>query len=185
MKQILFYLGDQQEKKEGLIRALTPIHIPFTFLEDDALSQTIASLLNHEPGHAADTPLHFAMDLMFFDEVSDDEIKDLNARMKEEGITMPRKAMKTIHNEGWLLKDLLKEIQEEHEYFVILEQIHSLLQASAQLPIKAFTEESWAIYEQAFYQAYDVLQKQTDKDTAKKALSNLLLAKDGLTLKKD
>lgn len=179
MKQILIYLGDQQEKQAGLQLALEPFSIPVTFLNDQALLQTIKSLLNHEPA-TADTDEHFAIDFMFFDEVSDDEIKAINKAMEQQGIRMPRKAVRTIHNEAWLLKDLLKEIQEEHEYFQILETIHQQLQASASLVIEEYTPASWQVYEQAFFEAYALLQKQATKEEASHALSNLLSAKEHL-----
>ena len=183
MKQILIYLGQQPNKQQGLIRALDPLHIRFTFLDDQALTYPLHALLEHEPLLINDRSNHFNIDFMYFDDVSDEEIKLVNACMSKEGITMPIKAVRTIHNETWLLKDLLAEIQEEHEYFQILEAIHKQLQASASLIIDAYTTQSWNAYEQAFIQAYETTQKQSSKEQAMHALSNLLSAKENLVLK--
>ena len=185
MKQILIYLGSQPEKQQSLLRALDPLHIRFTFLDDRALTHTLLSLLEHQPFDGQEKLSQpIPIDFMYFDEVSDDEIKMINVAMREQGITMPMKAVRTVHNEAWLLKDLLAEIQDEHEYFQILESIHKQLQASASYIIEDYTQDSWSIYEEAFIHAYETLQKQSSKEEAKHALSNLLTAKEGLVFKR-
>ena len=124
--------------------------------------------------------MHMHIDLMFLDGFSDEEIQELNARMKAQGVSMPRKAMRTKHNETWRLIDLLEEIEKEHAYFQTLEEIQKLLMASSELQMDIYTPDSWKAYESAFIQAYEVLQNQSEPDVAKAALTTLTQAKAAL-----
>ncbi len=180
MKKILIYLGDFQDKKTKLKSLLDSINIPYRFLNNEDLNCTIQYLLDENTSPNIHTTDHYSIDLMFFDEISDEEILMLNKKMQECGIAMPRKAMRTKHNETWLLKDLLAEIEKEHNYFLILENIQRILQESANLIIEDYTKDSWKIYENAFYHAYHVLQNRSNYEIAKQALEQLLYAKDHL-----
>ena len=124
--------------------------------------------------------IHKHIDLMILDGFSDEEIQELNARMKAQGVSMPRKAMRTKHNETWRLIDLLEEIEKEHAYFQTLEEIQKLLMASSELQMDIYTPDSWKAYESAFIQAYEVLQNQSEPDVAKAALTTLTQAKAAL-----
>lgn len=185
MKKILIYLGDYQDKRTILEPLLTEMQIAYRFLQEEDLQQQLGYLLELEgyEKQPVSKMRAIGIDLMFLDEISDEEIMQLNERMKAKGISMPRKAMRTKHNESWLLKDLLTEIEAEHAYFQTLEDIQKLLQASSTLCIEEYTQESWKVYETAFYQAYEVLQKQSKPEIAKAALTALQKAKQMLVKK--
>ena len=185
MKQILIYLGDNQYKKEPLDTILNDINIAHRFLTDEDLNETLGYLLNL-PGFTQNTnpkPLHCHIDFMYLDEISDEMIMMLNELMSAKGITMKRKGMRTATNEKWKLIDLLSEIEAEHAYFQKLEYLYKLLQDSAELVIDSYTKESWQAYEKAFYQGYQLLQqKQAQLPDIETAITNLLFAKEQLTL---
>ncbi len=184
MKKILIYLGDHQEKQEKLKEVLDTTQIPYQFLYDNDLNCSIKDLLENSHHATQSTKEHCTIDLMFLDNISDEEIALLNDKFKKIGISMPRKAMRTEHNEKWLLKDLLNEIEKEHNYFINLQKIKEILQESSSLIIENYTTESWSNYEKTFFQAYHVLQNRPDYETVLSTLKQLLDAKCNLTLRK-
>ena len=169
MKKILLYFGDYQEKKPILETILSDMQIAYRILTDTDLQQPIGYLLGIQDKAQQEVTqtMHMHIDLMFLDGFSDEEIQELNARMKAQGVSMPRKAMRTKHNETWRLIDLLEEIQK-------------LLMASSELQMDIYTPDSWKAYESAFIQAYEVLQNQSEPDVAKAALTTLTQAKAAL-----
>lgn len=186
MKQILIYLGDQQHKKEILTNILTQLNIQHTFLNDDALCETVGYLFqlpSYEKSTNDSSSFHFTNDLMLFEEVSDDEIKQMNEAFQKANIQMQKKAMLTNHNASWLLKDLIQEIEEEHAYFKKREELYELLAASSSLIIEHYTPESWKQYEQAFYIAYEVYAKQVEPSVLYDAYDHLKYAKEHLVKK--
>lgn len=186
MKQILIYLGDQQHKKDILENILTQLNIQHTFLNDDALSETVGYLFqlsSYEKSMNTTSSIHFTNDLMLFEEVSDDEIKQMNEAFQKANIQMQKKAMLTTHNASWLLKDLIQEIEEEHAYFKKREELYEMLVASNSLIIDQYTSESWKLYEQAFYIAYEVYTKQVEPSVLFDAYEHLKYAKEHLVKK--
>lgn len=182
MKKILLYFGDYQEKKPILETILSDMQIAYRILTDTDLQQPIGYLLGIQDKAQQEVTqtMHMHIDLMFLDGFSDEEIQELNARMKAQGVSMPREAMRTKHNETWRLIDLLEEIEKEHAYFQTLEEIQKLLMASSELQMDIYTPDSWKAYESAFIQAYEVLQNQSEPDVAKAALTTLTQAKAAL-----
>lgn len=185
MKKILIYLGDEQYKKEYVSNVLTNLQISHTFLSDEDLHQTVGYLfqLPNFEVMPATSKLHFANDLMLFEEVSDEEIQMINQQLQEVNIVMKRKAMLTVHNASWLLKDLIKEIEEEHAYFQKREELYALLAASSSLIIEQYTPESWKQYEQAFYVAYEAYAKQVEPAVLYEAYEHFVHAKNLLVKK--
>lgn len=175
MKMILLYLGDEQSKKAVLSNVLSTMQLPHVFLDDTALTQSIGYLMSMDGfiRQESNEVVHRSSDLMIFDEVSDEEILAMNEALKAQDTIMKHKAMLTKHNQNWLLKDLLKEVEEEHHYFEILDEIHQLLTQSSELIIEEYTPVSWKQYEAAFYEAYDILQKQASLLEATTALKHL------------
>lgn len=186
MKRIVIYLGDEQTKKSPLELVLNTMELPYEFLNDEDLNETIGYLMKlngYLSTNSTSTPLHFSNDLMILQDITDQEILEMNTKLKELNVSMERKAMITEHNKQWLLKDLLTEIEEEHTYFRTRDNILEVLQASSKLIISAYEETSWKAYEQAFYQAYETLQKQATLDELQSAYKTLSNAKINLVNK--
>ena len=157
---------------------------PFTyFLDDEALNQSIGYLFQINGYHkkSSKESYHMSQDLMIFKEVEDEDILKLNNAIKENGIVMERKAMLTIHNQKWSLKDLLSEIIEEHAYFKNREELKEyLIQASSfpkKMPIHFLYGKP---LKQAIRKAYITYTEEKDPDKLaknpedfKKILSNM------------
>lgn len=182
---ILIYLGDSTNKQPLLEDILTTLHLRYFIVHDDLLHQTVGYLFNlyEEVPIQARTQVSFDMDFMVFNNVSDKKIIDINENMKKKGIEMKCKAMLTKHNINWALKDLLNEIEQEHKYFMLLEEINAILTSSSELIIEQYTPTSWKSYEKAFYQSYDCLQKQEPFEIVEKRLATLKQARKQLILK--
>lgn len=182
MKKIIVYLGDEVEKRPALEQVLRDMKLPYKLLEDKDLVETVGYLMDLEgfqPTNRKDA-VHFSSDLMLFQDILDEEITDMNKRLATVGIEMKRKAMLTEHNKNWLLCDLMKEIEQEHQYFQYREAIHKLLTQSSELIIEAYTPESWKRYEEVFYQGYAYLQKETSLEDIERVYTAFVKAKEGL-----
>lgn len=179
---VLIYLGDELQKEEVLKTVLNEMNLTYRFLQDEDLQELVGYLIGLDTYEkkAIQGNVHFASDLMIFHQVCDEQIQELNERLSKYNVTMKRKAMLTQHNANWLLKDLMTEIEEEHHYFQIMEEIHSILKASSELEIASFTPMSWSIYEKAFYDAYECIQKQNTIDVLEARLQTLKSAKQNL-----
>lgn len=176
---VLIYLGDEHRKENIIASVLQDLNLTYRFLRDDDLHELVGYLMGMDAYKktTAQGELHVASDLMIFHQVSDEQIKEMNDRLSKHNVFMKRKAMLTQHNANWLLKDLMEEIEKEHHYFQIMEEIHSILKASSELEIAAYTPQSWNMYEKAFYEAYECTQKQHTVDVLEACLQALKQAK--------
>lgn len=182
MKKILIYLGDQQQKAEALTLALNEIQADFHILSDSEITEKTGALLNLDGFCKTNSTekVHHAIDLMFFEEASDEEILQINEALKKHHVEMKRKAMLTAHNKEWVFHDLLTEIEQEHKYFEYRDAIYSILSESKDLIIEHYTPESWKQYEQAFYQAYECYTKQCELKEIEHAYQQLVQTKKNL-----
>ena len=177
MKRVIVYFGDEKQKQPIVEQVLKELQMDYRIIPDDLLNQRVAALF-HLPGYdeIPDTaPAHHSIDLMLFEEASDEDIQVLNERLQANGTAMQRKAMLTQHNKRWKFSDLLSEIEREHTYFQIMDALRPLLVQSSELVIEAYTPASWKSYEQAFYQAYACMNKECSLEeitAAYKALSS-------------
>ena len=181
-KKVVVYLGDSTHKKSPLEQVLTKMKLPYQMLHDSDLHQLCGYLMDLDgfEVRTVQEEVHFASDLMLLHNISDEEIMEMNKLLQEQGIVMKRKAMLTEHNQHWILGDLMKEIEQEHRYFQYREEILALLQASSELIIDSYTKESWKTYEEAFYRAYDALQKETSLEDIQQVYEMLVEAKESL-----
>lgn len=181
MKKVIVYLGDQLDKRTALETALQTQNISYRILQDEDITQQVGYLFDL-PGYAPTSisPQHHSMDLMLFEEASDEEILALNEAMASQGIAMERKAMLTKHNREWIFQDLLAEIEREHTYFQIMAKLKELLMQSSELIIEAYTPASWKAYEEAFYTAYGCMNKECTLEEITASYEQLTKAKQGL-----
>ena len=149
MKRILIYFGDEQQKQPIVEQVLKDMHADYRILQDADLNQCVANLMGL-PGfdEIPDAkPAHHSIDLMLFEDASDEEIQKVNECLQAKGTAMQRKAMLTKHNKDWTFHDLLSEIEREHTYFQTMDAIRTLLVQSSELVIEAYTPASWKSYE--------------------------------------
>ena len=181
MKKVLLYFGKTPAKQLPVSAILDGLQIPYECIDDTQTSQTVGYLMGLEGFHETDQPgTHFPMDFMLISDMTDDEILAFNQNCQREMCEMKQKAMLTMHNVRWHLIDLLSEIQKEHQYFEYAEQIQKILMDSQHLIIEDYTKDSWATYEQAFYHAYDLLQKENELASIQQGYEQLVTAKTNL-----
>ena len=182
MKRILIYFGDEQQKQPIVEQVLKDMHADYRILQDADLNQCVANLMGL-PGfdEIPDAkPAHHSIDLMLFEDASDEEIQKVNECLQAKGTAMQRKAMLTKHNKGWAFHDLLSEIEREHTYFQTMDAIRTLLVQSSELVIESCTPASWKSYEQAFYQAYECMNRECSMEELNGAYEALSSAKKQL-----
>ncbi len=182
MKRILIYFGDEQQKQPIVEQVLKDMHADYRILKDADLNQRVANLMGL-PGfdEIPDAkPAHHSIDLMLFEQASDEDILLLNTLLQEKGAAMKRKAMLTEHNKSWIFHDLLSEIEREHTYFQTMDALRTLLAQSSELVIEAYSPASWNRYEKAFYQAYAYLEKKCSQEELTAAYEALSSAKKQL-----
>lgn len=183
-KKIIVYLGAQIQKQNFIERIMEDLAIPCKFLTDEDLSQTTGYLMDLDGFTKQPTEeiASFVEDLMILQDISDEEISNINQLLKAFQIEMKRKAVLTEHNKYWRVKDLLQEICKEHQYFQDVEAIRELLSKSSELIIDAYTKQSWQNYEQAFYVAYECISKDATPEEVASAYHQLVAAKEALQI---
>lgn len=182
MKHVLLYLGDQQHKLQPLQAILEKLQLPYTFLDDTHLQETIGHLLHmeHDPAAKQKNSKHIAQDLLLYHEVDEKTIRRLQQMLAQQQITMERQAMCTVHNIDWKLEELLSEIIREHEIFQQLRELNELLHTCTTLLPQDHTLASWQPYERAFINAYEVCTTQSEPAQISGAYTELKAALQNL-----
>ena len=85
---------------------------------------------------------------------------------------MERKAMLTIHNQKWSLKDLLSEIIEEHAYFKNREELKEYLIQASHFKKDAYPFLIWKAFETSYQKAYITYTEEKDPDKLAKNLED-------------
>lgn len=181
MKNVLLYFGANPEKKDNVCKILEDLHLTPIVVSDEENSQQVGYLMKlADFTKQSEKGERIPMDLMVFEDVDDDTIREFTKFSKLLHCEMPQKAMLTEHNKNWKLCDLLQEIEKEHAYFTYVEKIHTMLNESQHLLIDDYTKDSWKAYETAFYAAYDAIQKQCSMDEIKAVYERFCKVKEGL-----
>ena len=92
MKRILIYFGDEQQKQPIVEQVLKDMHADYRILQDADLNQCVANLMGL-PGfdEIPDAkPAHHSIDLMLFEDASDEEIQKVNECLQAKGTAMQR-----------------------------------------------------------------------------------------------
>lgn len=124
MKKILIYLGQEKDKEEKLIKLLNTSDIEYSFIGDDDLSLKMSELLSKETKNSSKGEGH---GFIYIDESDVEEIQKFDNLLKENNVDIPRKAIKTENNLSWTLGSLLKEVNDEYEYFCLKDEIHAIV----------------------------------------------------------
>lgn len=184
MKNVLLYFGASPEKKVHVCKILEDLALSPIVVEDKDTAQSVGYLMKLSGFHKTEEEgTHISMDLMLFEDAKDEIITEFNRFSSLLHCEMKQKAMLTKHNQNWKLCDLLHEIEKEHAYFGYVEKIHTILNQSQHLIIDDYTKESWSIYEKAFYQAYDALQKEQTLEEIITVYETLIQSKESLKKK--
>ena len=124
MEKVLIYIGNSRIEKTKLEQVFRALNIDYGFLDDQDMDKTMSFLLSHTKKECHPSNKEA---FMFLDGNDINEIKNLESILKQEAIDIPRKALKTKNNIDWLLGDLMKEVDEEYQYFKLKDDLRELV----------------------------------------------------------
>lgn len=179
----LIYLGENDQDKKNIISLLNDFSFHYTFLNDEDLSKRISSLF-HKQTETNGRNDAFSFNFIFFKNINHEQILAFYRQCEENGYPFSHKAVMTSHNQNWILKDLLTEIEEEHTFFQQWSILNSLLKEANDCDPLLYTEASFEPYKIAFINAY-IYRKQPNpnKENIKQYIHEIIKTKNELILK--
>lgn len=178
----ILYYNTSYESFQQISALLNTINIPVVWIQQNQGYLTIDDLIKQAPITAEPCTLP-DISVMIFHEMSDEQINEVIALLKQHGITIPYKCIVTKHNQTWRFIKLFQELIEEHEYFNTYEQLKQCIAQVSELHEADYCEDSWKQYETAFMIGYFLLQKQSSVDELKSAVQAINTAKAKLSKK--
>lgn len=157
MNKIIIYTPHVSEKHEALKLALQASYDVHIVSKKD-LSRSILDILennnmgNHDSVHFID------FELILFPSMKPEKINEISKLLNESNLSIERKAMITEHNIHWKLYDLLVEIDQEHQFFKLREQLIHLVNSAIQTPIETIDDQYVDVFQKRVLEAYDVIQ---------------------------
>lgn len=117
---IIVYYGADIEKRDHIRTVLQSL--PYSFIEigDEASDTVLKDIEADSKDLRGDSPL-----FMYYKNETHDTVKHVESAL---GFSVMRKAMENEFNQNWKLKDLMHEINEEAEYFIVREKLYMLVQ---------------------------------------------------------
>lgn len=162
-KQILLiYAGKEKQKAEQIKTFLKERYI-VNIIEDDRLHQKIGYLFalpGYEKSEDA-TTTSFPFPLMVLPVMTVEDIQALGQQLKAANLNIERKAMLTEHNQKWRFVDLIKEVDEEHQYFMKRNELYQLFQSATKISPDSIEASITPAFQKAVLDAYDTLQQQS------------------------
>lgn len=149
----LIYLGETIEHKNELISLLKDNDFDYTFLNDSDLTQDVISLFDLQKESKTSNFL-FPFNFIFFKDIDHEKILSFYKQCQIAGFPFSHKAVMTVHNQNWIMQDLLSEIAKEHEFFQAWELLNNLLREANQCDANLYTSTSYEPYQRAFINAY-------------------------------
>lgn len=169
---------------KAVYEVLENMQLPYRTVESRMLKETLGYLFQL-PGFTSsvdEKQYTFDFDAMILHEVDDDTLNEMIAELKKVNANVARKAMLTKHNQHWRMGDLLEEINAEHAYFQVYDNLMLLLKRAETLHPEDYVSALWNRYQTAFINAYETLQSRPeDIHILKQAQENLQNAEMALT----
>lgn len=179
----LIYLGQTNQYKKEMISLLEKFDFDYTFLNDSDLDQKVTSLFDKKNENVISNNL-FSFNFIFFKNIDHDKILKFYKQCEQLGFPFSHKAVMTKYNQQWIMYDLLKEIEEEHNFFEMWSILNGLLREANDCNPQMYSEESYDVYKTAFINAYVFIkQPNPDKNLIKKLIDDILTAKENLIIK--
>lgn len=165
MYNILYYDGGDTAKRAKVAKILSTLAYPYRMIEQQELTKTIGELFEEEINLAKEQTASSSIDFdfMMLRDIEDEKIQEISTALRAQDCHVERKAMLTKHNITWKLLDLLKEIEEEHAYFMKYDEIKQAILYFQTMKEEAYTKASWNSYQNAIVQGYALLQDRGDK----------------------
>lgn len=169
--------------REEVKNILQEMNLNYRIIDDSMLHETLGYLFRLDGFHQSETikTYTFPFDIMIIHDVQDEVIQKMTQRLRDANLNIERKAMLTKHNQHWSMGELLKEIDAEHAFFQFYDKIMVLLKESENLHPEDYDPLLWKAYEQAFIEAYQILQTKPEHiEILENAYNNLNNAKQAL-----
>ena len=117
---ILIYYGKEIDKRSQIQKVLESMNLSYIEIGDSELEKPLKEIQESSLDLSGCHPL-----FLYFRNEEHATVQEFEKRL---GFTVPRKAMQNELNQDWRLMDLMKEIQEESEYFILREHLYDLIQ---------------------------------------------------------
>ena len=117
---IIVYYGRDIEKRDTIVKTLQSLSYDFIEVGDSA-GDMLMKEIQTSTGDLNGTSNLF----MYYKSETHETVKNVESHL---GFTVIRKAMENELNQNWKLKDLMAEINEEAEYFIVREKLYDLVQ---------------------------------------------------------
>ncbi|MDF9824366.1 hypothetical protein M2475_000603 [Breznakia sp. PF5-3] len=162
MKETLLIYTSSKQAKAEKIKTILQEQYEVRIIGDQETKQTIGYLFQL-PGFTENTKdenTSFAFDMMILPIMKHEEINALSKQLRDQDLDIERKAMLTEHNRHWTLAALLKEVDEEHTYFMKRNELGYLIQDLMKIDPASLPEVEAVTFKKMLVDAYDVLQEQ-------------------------
>ncbi len=121
---ILVYFKEGSKQKDVVETILKDLNEEFKEVGDNHLDLVIANVFSSDEKPVSNKLYE---DFLFLDTMQQDKIQLLAKRLKEKGIQLGRVAVRTENNISWKLKDLMDEVEEEFQYFLLRDKLFDII----------------------------------------------------------
>lgn len=121
---ILVYFKESSKQKDVVETILKDLNEEFKEVGDNHLDLVIANVFSSDEKPVSNKLYE---DFLFLDTMQQDKIQILAKKLKEKGIQLGRVAVRTENNISWKLKDLMDEVEEEFQYFLLRDKLFDII----------------------------------------------------------
>nr|WP_300922462.1 DUF3783 domain-containing protein [uncultured Dubosiella sp.] len=121
---VVVYYGNHFAQRDKIAAVLDQLQVSYIEIGEDSLEQTMEQILNSQGSEPAQSDQEI---FLYFSDMDIEEITKIDQALKEAGIHVLHKAVKTETNISWKLGDLLEHIRAEASYFKKREKLRSLV----------------------------------------------------------
>lgn len=121
---ILVYFKEGSQQKEIVENVLSDLQEEFKEVGDNHLDLVISKVFSSEEKPVSNKLYE---DFLFLDTMRQDKIQLFAKLLKEKGIRLGRVAVRTENNISWKLKDLMDEVEEEFQYFLLRDKLFEIV----------------------------------------------------------
>ena len=167
-KVLLFNLGEDTVKGSKIRAILQEMGIEAVTVEKSQINQSVGYLAGMKgfAGDAEDfTGDGYTTDFMLMSSLSETQMDQFLAKMREADAVIDHKAIVTETNKQWSFKKLIGEIEEEHEVMQAWIALSNAIKEAEKLKEADYDAEDWAAFAKVLQYAKDVSQvENTAKD---------------------
>lgn len=121
---ILVYFKEGSKQKETVESILKEMQEEFKEVGDNHLDLLLSEVFSSEEPPKSNQEFE---DFLFLDTMQPQDIQNFSMRLKEKKIRMGRVAVRTENNISWKLRDLMEEVEQEFQYFLLRDQLYELV----------------------------------------------------------